>query len=213
MHLIISLFGCTLRPSFAQLIFGLFALSQSSQTFQMLKFVKMFVPLWVNRQLSLPLRLCKSCWNVKEFTCFYPTQWISGYYHFFLNGGCGSTYIQRRSRGILFKKLWIFRPSLAISFKPPVTPNADSPGVAIVSVISLLTIAFFWISPNVPFSDFNIIVISPTLARRAVLFRLMGRLCASCHHCGLMRPFCPPLPFYSKFRCPFTLSPSLHRTP
>ena len=74
---------------------------------------------------------------------------------------------------------------------------------------------FLWNSLNLPFSDFHIIVISPTLARRAVLFRLMGRLCASCHHCGLMRPFCPPLPFYPSrggFRSPFTRSPSALRS-
>ena len=68
-------------------------------------------------------RLCKS---VKEFARFSQrTQWISGYYHFFLNGVSGPTYIHGRSLGILFEKLRIFRQR-AISFKPPVTANADS---------------------------------------------------------------------------------------
>ena len=87
------------------------------------KFVKMFVPL--GQQTALPLRLCKSSWNEKEFARFYPHQWISGYYHFFLNGGCGPTYIHGRGLGILFKKLWIFQRR-EISFKAPVTPSADS---------------------------------------------------------------------------------------
>ena len=68
---------------------------------------------------------------------------------------------------------------------------------AIVGIVTLLPLAFlFKFTKSSPFSKLHIIAVSPTLARRAVLFRLMGRLCGSCHHCGLMRPFCPPLPFY-----------------
>ena len=44
--------------------------------------------------------------------------------------------------------------SLAISFKPPVTPGADSTGVAIAFIVSLLTITLFRNSLNVLFSVF-----------------------------------------------------------
>ena len=126
MQLIVWLFGCILRLLRLHnscLDYFRSVNPRDLSKFKISKFVKMFVPL--GQQTALPLCLCKSSWNVKEFARFYPTQWISGYYHFSLNGVCGSTYIQGRGLRILFKKLWIFQPR-EISFKPRVTPSADS---------------------------------------------------------------------------------------
>ena len=166
----------------------------------------LFLPSWSTDSPGPPLQIRR---KRKGIHPLLSTQWISGYFHLFLNGG--PTYIQRRVVRIFIKKALNFQPSDASITSPFKTPFRTAQELTLSAHIIHKIYFLLKIHQMFPFPPFYIII-SPTLARRAVLrwggIVVLALILPSWGHFASL-PFCPT----GGFRCPFTLSPTGHRFP